>query len=71
MQFCMAMPRTTTSFLAVLFTALAFVPAGAHVAEIGHKMQLGQVAHDMGILARVVGLLELDCVARDDSVGGA
>lgn len=36
------MTRTTTSFLAVLFTALAFVPAGAHVAEISHKMQLGQ-----------------------------
>jgi hypothetical protein len=36
------MARTTTSVLAVLFTALALVPAGAHVAEIAHKMPLDQ-----------------------------
>lgn len=27
-------------FLALLFAALAFVPAGAHVAELPHKMRL-------------------------------
>jgi hypothetical protein len=47
------MIRTVASISALLFTALAMVPAGAHLAEVVHKMRLSEA--DYRVVQQIYG----------------